>query len=228
MLQHWRHARRCRRLAASTSQAVLRDYLEGCASQSIDHLANTPLISVDLELTGLDKSKDKIIAIGWTQLDEGRICIGSNQHLLINTDRSVGSSATIHELLDNEVAEGIDLAVGLEALFKAARGRVWIFHHALLDVAFLKAACESWAGVAPAFTVLDTMVIEHRRRTRRDVPVKQGDLQLSQLRSDYHLPRYTAHNALIDAFATAELMLAIASGIQANAPMKLGPQIKYF
>ncbi len=51
-------------------------------------------------------------------------------------------------------------------------------------------------------------------RKRRDQPVKQGDLQLGTLRSRYNLPRYTAHNALIDACATAELMLAIASRME--------------
>ena len=56
------------------------------------------------------------------------------------------------------------------------------------------------------------MQIELGLRKRRDQMVQQGDLQLGRLRSAYHLPRYTAHNALIDAFATAELLLAMAAG----------------
>jgi DNA polymerase-3 subunit epsilon len=60
------------------------------------------------------------------------------------------------------------------------------------------------------------------------VPVKQGDLQLSQIRSLYGLPRYTAHNALNDAVATAELMLAIAAGMEKDESLDLSPHLKFF
>jgi DNA polymerase-3 subunit epsilon len=228
MLQRWRHARRCHKLARASVVPELRQYLESCASLDIDRMDNTPMISVDLELTGLEKEHDQIIAIGWTLIDEGKIRLGSNRHMLINADKSVGSSAAIHELLDSEVAEGEDLEFGLQELFRAAQGRVWIFHHAGLDVGFLKIACEQWGSVMPGFIVLDTLRIEHQLRKRREMPVKSGDLQLSQVRSDYGLPRYTAHNALIDALATAELMLAIAARMEPDAHLKLAPHLKFF
>lgn len=206
----------------------MRAYLEACARLHPGHLANTPLIAVDLELTGLDRRKDQIVAIGWTLVDEGRIQFGSNRHVLISTGRSVGSSAEIHELLDSEVAGGAPIEQGLQALFEAATGRVWVFHHALLDLGFLKEACKGWAGLAPSFVVLDTMQIEHRRRTRREVPVMQGDMQLGKLRSEYGLPRYGAHNALNDAFATAELTLAIAARFEPDTPLELAPYLRYY
>jgi len=215
-------------LAKHCAQPVLSKYLEDCGSLKIGHLVNTPMISVDLELTGLDKECDGIIAIGWTLIDQGRIRIGTNHRLLINPGQTVGSSAAIHELLDNEVAQGEELAVGLEALFDAASGRVWILHHAGLDIGFLKKACESWAGAIPGFIVLDTMRIEHRLRMRREQPVKSGDLQLGRIRSVYGLPGYTAHDALLDAFATAELFLAIASRLDQQAPLQLKPHLKFF
>jgi DNA polymerase-3 subunit epsilon len=228
MLQRWRHARRCRKLARYCEQPVLRDYLESCAALDIDHIENTPMIAVDLELTGLSKDSDHIIAIGWTQIDRGRIQMASNRHLLINADTSVGSSAAIHELLDSEIAEGGSIEDGIEALFHAATGRLWVFHHAGLDVSFLKKACARWARIIPAFIVLDTMRIEYRQRKRREIPVKHGDMQLASIRSAYGLPRYTAHNALNDAFATAELILAIAASMERDQPLKLKPHLKFF
>ena len=227
MLKKWRHRKRCKALAGSCDEPVMSDYLAQCANLDPGHIADTPLISVDLELTGLDPDTDQIISIGWTQVDSGRIRFGSNRHLLISADQSVGSSAAIHELMDSEVAEGIKLDDGLVELFEAAAGRVWVFHHAGLDVSFLQRACKQWAGVVPPFVVLDTMQIELGLRKRRDMPVQQGDLQLSRLRSDYHLPRYTAHDALIDAFATAELMLAIASRLDKKNPLHLASYLKF-
>ncbi len=188
---------------------------------------NTPLIAVDLELTGLDAKQNKIIAIGWTLIDKGRIRFGSNRHVLINANQAVGSSATIHELTDTEVATGVSLKKGLKMLFNAAKGRIWLFHHAGLDVAFLQRDCLSWAGVAPPIMLLDTMQIELAIRKRREIPILKGDLQLAKLRSGYNLPRYTAHNALIDAFATAELLLAQASRMDRSNPLGLKPYIRY-
>jgi DNA polymerase-3 subunit epsilon len=228
MLRKWRYSRRCRNLAKECRVPALSEYLLQCSTLKAGNIENTPMIAADLELTGLESSHNQIIAIGWTQIDKGRIRMGSNRHLLVKANQTVGSSAAIHELMDSEVAQGVDLEHGLEALFEAAQGRVWVFHHAGLDISFLKKACEDWGGVVPGFNVLDTMRIEYRLRRRRDKPVRQGDLQLGNIRELYGLPRYTAHNALIDALATAELLLAIAAQLEPEAPLELEPHIKYF
>ena len=81
--------------------------------------------------------------------------------------------------------------------------------------------------MAPPFAVLDTMQVELARRKRREIPVQQGDLQLGRLRTQYRLPRYTAHNALIDALATAELMLAMAARLDSKASLKLAPYLRF-
>lgn len=227
MFRHWRHRRRSLRHASNSRRPVLTNYLECSAHLDVGHIANTPMIAVDFELTGLDRHSDHIIAMGWTTLDEGRIRFSGNQHLLIRADRSVGSSAAIHELLDNEVAEGHSLYYGLETLFEAARGRVWILHHAGLDLGFLRTACKTWGGASPTFVVLDTMDIALRQIKRREAAVKQGDLSLRRLRERYGLPRYDAHNALNDALATAELMLALAAHLDPSGPLRLGPHIGY-
>lgn len=228
MFGRWRLGRRCRVLAGQCRQASLRSYIDACADLEIDTLVNTPLISVDLELTGLDAKQNQIIAIGWTCIEHGRIPFGSNRHITVTAQQSVGSSAAIHELMDSDVAKGVPLELGLQTLFEAAAGRVWLFHHASLDLAFLQKACLAWAGVAPPFAVLDTMQMELAMRKRRDQPLKQGDLQLGTLRSRYNLPRYTAHNALIDACATAELMLAIASRMEPSGSLGLRPHTRHF
>ncbi len=228
MLSRWRYRRRCRALAQDCVQPTVAAYSAGCVGLIVDKLLNTPIISVDLEMTGLDAKQNHIIAIAWTQLDNGRIRLASNRHLLINTQQSVGYSAAIHELMDNDVARGVPLETGLEALFEAARGRLWLFHHAGLDVAFLQQACIAWAGVVMPFMVLDTMKMELDIRKRQNLPIHQGDLKLGKLRTNYKLPAYTAHNALIDACATAELLLAVAAKMEAVGSLNLQPHLTYF
>lgn len=234
--RRWRHGRRCRRLAASCGEPALARYHEACAGLAADRIDNTPLIAVDLELTGRERHRHRIVAVGWTQLDGGRIRIGSNRHLLIRPPSGpdgaagggVGDSAVIHELRDSDVAGGVLIETALAALFTAARGRVWVFHHADLDVAFLRQACLLWAGIAPRFIALDTLRIEHRLRSRREQPVRPGDLQLDKVRSRYGLPRYAAHHALTDALACAELMLALAAHLEPGSGLKLAPHLRFF
>lgn len=227
-MKRWRHRRRCAKLATRCTRPALRAYLEACSEVDIDHAENTPMIAVDFELTGLHAATNRIISIGWTKIDHGMIQLESSCHLLVTSDQSVGSSAAIHELMDHEVAGGIDINDGLERLFEAAAGRIWVFHHAALDVAFLQRACMDWTGMIPPLVVLDTMQMELDLRKRREIPVQQGDLQLSRLRSNYNLPRYTAHNAMIDAFATAELLLAILARMGGDEASQLGPYLRFF
>jgi DNA polymerase-3 subunit epsilon len=227
MLRRWRYRRKCGALAARAKSGVLQGYLQAGGDMRPGDILETPMIAADLELTGLNAAADQIISVGWTLIDDGRVRLGTNRHVLVNASQTVGSSAAIHELMDNEVAGGVEPGEALSQLFEAAAGRVWVFHHAALDLAFLQRACREWAGMAPPFAVLDTMQIELGRRKRRDQPVKQGDLQLSKLRSDYHLPRYTAHNALVDALATAELLLAIAARLDRKKPLDLAPYLRY-
>ncbi len=235
MWRRWRrrrHGQRCRRLAASCREPLLARYLEACAGLAIERIDNTPLIAVDLELTGRDVNQDRIVAIGWVELDSGRIRIGSGRHLLVRpppgTQRGVGRSALIHELRDSDIAAGVAIETALQALFAAAQGRVWVFHHAALDTAFLRQAGLHWAGVAPPFVALDTLRIEYRLRRYRESPVGAGDLQLGKIRSRYGLPRYAAHNALSDALACAELLLAIAARLEPGAGLQLARHLRFF
>lgn len=228
MLARWRYRRQCRVSSQRCSQSSLTSCIEESAVLKVDRLVDTPMIAVDLEMTGLDARQNQIIAIGWTYVNNGRVQFGANNHLLINAAQSVGSSAAIHQLMDHEVASGVSLETGLEALFEAAKGRLWLFHHASLDVAFLKRACETWAGVQVPFMALDTMQMERRTRHRRNLPLQAGDLQLGRLREHYHLPQQTAHNALMDACATAELLLAMAAHMDPVESIKLGPHLNFF
>ena len=228
MFSRWRYRRRCRAISEHCGRPDVAAYASGCAALNVDKLVNTPMISVDLEMTGLDAAQNQIIAIGWTQLDNGRIRLASGRHILVNAEQSVGHSAAVHELMDKDVAGGVPLESGLEALFEAAKGRVWLFHHGGLDVAFLRKACMAWAGVAMPFMVVDTMLLELTLRKRRNLPVHHGDLQLVRLRTNYNLPGYTAHNALIDACATAELLLAIAGNMDTTDSLSLRPHLNYY
>lgn len=226
-LRLWRFRRRTAKRSGKQADAGVEAYLDGASGLRVDRLSDTPLIAVDLELTGLDASSDHIIAVGWTLIDHGRIQVGSNTHRLVQAEKTVGPSALIHGLVDSEVRSGGRLEHALSELLIAAAGRVWVFHHAALDTAFLNRACRQLFGISIPFAVLDTLHIERSLRQRREIPIQKADLQLSALRRHYNLPRYTAHNALMDAYATAELLLAMTAHLSRTESLKLRPWLQF-
>ena len=62
--------------------------------------------------------------------------------------------------------------------------------------------------MAPVFPIIDTLVVAKKRLDKRGLPYEPAELRLSNLRDWHKLPHHYAHNALNDALATAELLLA--------------------
>lgn len=163
---------------------------------------------VDAEMSSLDSSTGELLSLGWVVVRGGRIHLGSAEHHLRQSDAGVGDSATIHQIRDCELDAGITANELMDRFVKAAAGRVLVFHHALLDVSFLDRLSRRFYGAPLLMPVIDTLQIEKRNLERHDLPLGQNVLRLASCCSRYNLPASPAHNALTDALATAELLLA--------------------
>ena len=180
--------------------------------------ASTRFLAVDCEMSGLDPKTSQLLSIGWIGIEHGRIVNASARHQLIHADRGTGESSRIHGLLDSSIAGATSDASVLMLLIKQMQGAVLVFHHARLDIRFLqKAAIENF-HCPMLFSYIDTMDIEKRRIHLQG---KTRGLRLSQCREHYGLSSGSQHNALADAQATAELLLAQASYLDRNESLKL-------
>jgi DNA polymerase-3 subunit epsilon len=167
-------------------------------------------------MSSLDVREGELLSLGWVVIDSGAIPLGSGEHHLLRPDRSVGQSATIHNLRDCEFAEALQPEEVAARFLDAAAGRILVFHNASLDMAYLDQASRQLYGAPLLLPYVDTMQLEHRALVRRDIAIQAGDLRLQACRDRYNLPDYPAHNALVDALATAELLLAqLAAGASA-------------
>ena len=101
------------------------------------------------------------------------------------------------------------------------RGRVLVFHNAVLDNAYLNRLSRTLYGAPLCLPTVCTLQLERRRLHRRDRAIKPGDLRLAACRARYGLPPYPSHNALWDALATAELLLAQAGRASGGKPLSL-------
>lgn len=207
-LLDWRRRWRLRRARPGPMQTYLAQPFPfpGTDYREAEYLA------IDLETTGLDIAKDLILSVGYVGLNGTSIDLSSARHRIVRIDRSIPeATAVIHQITDDEAAQGGDLAEILEELLDALAGKVMIAHHARIERGFLTNACKRLWKDGLLMPVVDTQALALRTFERRQTPFKASDLRLHALGDRYNLPRYGAHNALSDALASAELFLAQAA-----------------
>ena len=197
--------------ARRAEQPVLQEWLSTRLPGKNSLLQDVPFLVVDLEMTGLDTRQHNIVSIGWLAIDHGSISLNSSRHLIVRTDSDVGQSATIHQIRDVDLESGVSEQEAMQLLLHASRGRVLVFHNATLDCQFLDNLWRKLFGIPFLAPAVDTLMLEKQLFERTHKPLEQGDLRLDSCRKRYNLPQYAAHNALVDALATAELFLAIAA-----------------
>jgi len=197
----------------------LRDYLETPLPGLDTPLADLGLLAVDIETTGLDPRRDRVLSIGWLPVDGGRVVLGGAGRVVVHDVEGVGQSATVHGLTDDELAGGVPIEDAVARLLAALSGRVLLAHFARIETEFLAAVCEKAWGAALPCVVVDTFELERRAVAGSwgSEPVS-GALRLWTARERRGLPVYRAHEALTDALACAELYLAQRAELEAQRP----------
>jgi len=200
---------RRKRLLKQVPKGVLYDFLSVPFPSQETCLSDLPILSVDFETTGLNAITDKLLSVGFVDIDRRKIKLGSCYHQIINTEQRLeADNVVIHQITDQQKSQGKSLQVVVEDLLTALAGKVMLVHYARIEKQFLKQACLELYGVSPPLMILDTLAIAKRKLDQRDIAYDPQQLRLSALRHKYDLPNHFAHNALNDAVATAELLLA--------------------
>lgn len=196
----------------------MRGYLDSPLPPPHTPVADLPLLAIDIETTGLDPRRDRVLSVGFVPVDGDRIVLAGARSMMVRHDTprdddGVGQSATLHGLTDDAVAAGEPVEVVLDQIFTALSGRVLLAHYTRIETAFLGAACHRIYGVRPPILAVDTLQLHHRilgggidMGFTADPPT--SELRLWRARERYGLPRYPAHDAVVDALACAELYLA--------------------
>lgn len=210
--ENWQEA--YTRLAQECQSPALRRFY-GAGVPGLDKpLAETPLVSLDIETTGLDSSKDDVISIGLVDFNLELIRLNSARYWLAKPHGPLTSeSVTIHEITHSEIQDAPRLSSFMDEVLDAIAGKIVVVHCAAIERPFLYEAAMKHYGEPLMFPMLDTMGIEaaitHKPWWQRFG--RQPSLRLDASRQRYNLPRYRAHQALMDAVSSAELLQAQAA-----------------
>ena len=210
------------RALRTAAPGPLRDYLAVALPGPETPLADLRLLAVDIETTGLDPRRDRVLSIGWLPVDGGRIELGGAGRVVVRDTggaAGVGQSATVHGLTDDRLAGGVPVEEAVARLLDALAGRVLLAHFAQIETGFLAAVCERAWGAGMPCVVVDTFELERRVVAGGwGAEPARGALRLWTARERRGLPVYRAHEALTDALACAELYLAQRAELEAAAP----------
>ena len=213
------------RCAASAKDSRLQRFFAAWKLLPTQAIADTPLVALDIETTGLDPRRHSIVSIGVVPFTLGRIQFSQRQHWLLKPRFQLQEkSITLHRITHSVLHGAPDLTVVLEEVLASMAGRLPVVHYRNIERGFLESAVQFRLGEGLRFPVIDTMELEARvyrqsmmARLRRWLGGTPVSIRLHESRSRYGLPVYQPHHAVIDALATAELL-------QAQVAARFSPQ----
>lgn len=164
---------------------------------------------LDMETTGLDGATDRAISLGWVLIKNGAIKLASARHILLDNGPIDEKTVAIHMITDQDIAElGRSPSVAIRYLRQLLLNKVLVVHHAPIEQAFLERLWVEHRLKPLTCVMLDTLAMERETQARKQSMLANDAFRLAPCRQRYGLPDYQGHDALGDAMATAELLLA--------------------
>ena len=161
-------------------------------------------VVVDVETSGLDMKRDRLIAIGAVAVQGGTIDFtDAFQVVLQQSEASSTENILIHGIGAGEQRDGVEPAAALLAFLDFVGKSPLVAYHAFFDEAMLAKAMRAHLGQVPGFFWLDLAWVlpELFPDFRRD-----GRVALDDWLTYFGIENIQRHNAVSDAYATACLL----------------------
>jgi DNA polymerase-3 subunit epsilon len=167
-------------------------------------------VVVDTELTGLDENRDSIVSIGAVRMTGGKIDIGDTFYRLVSPRTELtAASVVIHEITPSDVVMSPVIEPVLEEFLEFCGADVLVGHFIAIDLAFLNREMKRLRGTGIPNPALDTFSISEwlrkRGRSRDCCATPLAGCRLYDIARRFGVPVNGAHNAIMDAYATAQL-----------------------
>ncbi|HWR71738.1 MAG TPA: 3'-5' exonuclease [Nitrospirota bacterium] len=167
-------------------------------------------VVLDTELTGLDVKRDSIVSLGAIMMTGGRIVLGKTLERMVSPETALSSeSVLVHGITPSECADKPSIGNVLEELESFCAGCVLVGHFLSLDLAVLNREFKRTFRRTLGNPAVDTWRIHDWVRRQTDLAARDfgddAERDLFTLAKKHHIPVAKAHDALGDAFITAQL-----------------------
>lgn len=204
MIRNWRFARRVAALGSSDN-ALLRGYADARWPSANDTIDEASLLALDFELDGLAR-RAHLLQAGWVPFDSSGIALGDAVAADIRSARRLQDDAVVvHGIGEDRAREGKPLETVFQQLIPALGGRILVAHGAQIEREAIARTTQALYGKALPVRAICTLALERRLNPNL---VGSDAYRLAASRERYNLPAHDQHDALSDALAAAELLLA--------------------
>jgi DNA polymerase-3 subunit epsilon len=176
-------------------------------------------VVMDTELTGLDSKKDSIISVGAVVMQGGRIILGETFYEMVSPETAMRSeSIVVHGITPSDVADKRSIGSMIEDFLKFCAGAVVVGHFLSLDLGVLNREMKRLDRGKFPQPAADTLrahewMQDQSRGARGQYDACEENKDLFSLANKYQIPVSAAHNALMDAFITAQLFQRFLSSL---------------
>lgn len=168
-------------------------------------------VVIDTELTGLDYKQDSIVSIGGIKMVGTRIVLGKTFYRMVNPRTKFDAkSVVIHNIMPSEVQQCPSIDEVLTEFINFCGDDIIVGHFLNIDLKFINKELERVLNFTLKNPKIDTWVLAEWIENQNLIDVTYTDIitgqkDLVSLAKNYGIEVPTAHNALIDAYLTAQL-----------------------
>jgi DNA polymerase-3 subunit epsilon len=186
----------------------------------------------DTELTGLNRKTDSIVSIGALKMHGGRIDIGNVFYRMVRPRSELtGRSVVIHGITPTEARQSPDIDTLFPEFLDFCGDAVLVGHFVAIDLGFVSKEMERMYGIPVQNPSVDTgRIYQWLARRGTGSCAFQGetneDVTLRALAVRYGISVNGAHNALSDAFVTAQIFQRFLSELPAHGVKTLRDLIR--
>lgn len=167
-------------------------------------------VALDCETTGLNVNTDEIISVAAVRIVDNRVMTSERLELLVRPEKRISvESVRIHQLREQDVAQGMSLEIAMTQLMEFIGSRPLVGYYLEFDLAMIDRAVAPVLGgnmgLPQRRHEVSAMYYDYKFRQLprhlRDNP--NIDLRFATLMNDLELPLRNAHDALNDAIMAA-------------------------
>lgn len=195
-------------------------------------MEDASFVVLDTELTGLDPKRDSIVSIGAVRMAGGRILMGETFYRMVKPETEMTSaSVVIHQITPSDVDDMPGVEAALSELTYFIGDAVVVGHFISLDMSFLNRGMKRHYGKTIQNQVVDTRAINDWLRGEekgfgRHFEDTTENRDLFTIAKQYKVEVNGAHNALKDAFITAQVFQRLLRRLPKHGVRTLGDLLR--
>jgi DNA polymerase-3 subunit epsilon len=195
-----------REIALSAAHRTRLEHWRIQSSETRRSVGDARFVVIDVETSGLDPRVDRLIAIGAVTAEVGKIDLGNAFYAVLRQPESSSrDNILVHGIGETMQREGVEPAEALLAFLEFAGKSPLVGYHAAFDSAVIRRAMSEYLGEAFRARWIDLAQLAPHLLPQDAARCRALDDWLNL----FHIEVFRRHDAIADALATAQLLLAL-------------------